>query len=151
MQNNTKPDYQVKIFKGGGVSLKDLIKDESERFAEFISKNNKDTYTQVRRFYDELVRIKYLYNMNMSKGFEKYLPSIYIIASKALYANKRNTLSKYFSNFIYENVRKIETADDLENFILYFESVLGYLKYYIEIENEKKREAKKQKEKQYKK
>lgn len=133
MQNNTKPDYQVKIFKGGGVSLKDLIKDESERFAEFIVKNTKktmDSYTQVRRFFDELVRIKHLYSMNMSKGFEKYLPSIYIIASKALYAKKRSTLSSFFSDFIYKNVKQIETADDLENFILYFESVLGYLKYY---------------------
>lgn len=143
MQNNTKPDYQVRIFKDDDISLKDLIKDESEKFAEFISKNTKDTYTQVRRFYNELVRISHLNNMEQNNDFEKYLPSIYIIASKALYANKRKTLSEYFSNFIYENVRKIEIADDLENFILYFESVLGYLKYYIEIENEKKREAKK--------
>lgn len=112
--------------------LEELIRDEAKKFAEGIinmRKKQEDAYTQIRRFYDELVRIQ-TKSKDDNDSFDKYLPAVYIIASQAAYAQARGKLSASFEKFIVENIRAITIKDDLDKFILYFEAILGYLKYF---------------------
>lgn len=112
--------------------LASLIRDDAMIYAEQIIKNrgSRDNYTQIRKYYDELVRIQQQ-SLGSDEGtFKKLLPIIYIVAAKASYAVSKKTLTQSFGNFIEKNVKSINTKEDLDNFIMLFEAVLGYLKFY---------------------
>jgi CRISPR type III-A-associated protein Csm2 len=105
-----------------------IIVEEAEKAAGYIyneydtSKGRKmNRNSQIRRFYDELVHLQH-----NRQDFEKLLPAIYMIASKAAYAHGRELVGKYFYNYIKENVCAVKTADDLDKCIMYIEAVLGY-------------------------
>ncbi len=125
------------IFNKG--DLAELIRDKAKEYAEKIIDNrgSKDNYTQIRKFYDEIVRIQQRSLNSDEIAFNKYRPSIYVLAAKSSYAVSRKVLSKSFSDFIEKNVKEIKTKDDLNNFIILFEAVLGYLKFYDYEKNKK--------------
>ncbi|MDE7169680.1 MAG: type III-A CRISPR-associated protein Csm2, partial [Mucispirillum sp.] len=104
-KSNFKPKKQEEIIKSyvfNEKTLPELIKDEAEIFAKSIKSNpkkQKDAYTQIRRFYDELVRIQ-TKSKDDNDSFDKYLPAVYIIASQAAYAQAKGNLSESFKEFI---------------------------------------------------
>ncbi len=128
--------------------IPNFIKNESEKIANIIypvdlDKKIHDSYTQLRKYYDELLRIQAM--VGSGDNFDKYLPAIYILGSKAKYAVSRDVMSEDFSNFITENIKNINKKNDFDNFILCYESILGYIKYneYIRrIEKQKQRNMK---------
>lgn len=112
--------------------LASLIRDDAMVYAEQIIKNrgSRDNYTQIRKYYDELVRIQQQSLGCDEESYKKYLPSIYIVAAKASYAVSKKSLTQSFGNFIEKNVKNVNTKDDLNSCIMLFEAVLGYLKFY---------------------
>lgn len=111
----------------------EIIKTDAEQVAKEIikSKNGKNvnSYTQLRRYYDELLRIQMMTSVKTNE-FDKYLPTIYILGSKIAYANARRTLSDDIANFLEQNIKEIKNKADFDNFIMYYEAILGYMKYY---------------------
>lgn len=112
--------------------LASLIRDDAMVYAEQIMNNrgSRDNYTQIRKYYDELVRLQQQSILCNEESFTKYLPSIYIVAAKASYAVSKKTLTQSFGNFIEKNVKSVNTKEDLNSCIMLFEAVLGYLKFY---------------------
>lgn len=117
--------------------LASLIRDDAMKYAEQIVKHRgaKDKYTQIRKYYDELVRIQQQSILCNEESFTKYLPSIYIVAAKASYAVSKKTLTHSFGNFIEKNVKCVNTKEDLNSCIMLFEAILGYLKFYDNKDN----------------
>lgn len=95
---------------------------------------DKDSYTQVRKFYDELLslqkQVKDLKQNKDDESFEKTLPLIYLLKSKAAYAKGRDNIKNTFYEFITFYISNIKSAKNLDDFVLYFEAVLGYLRFY---------------------
>lgn len=120
------------IISNDEKGLASLIKDDAKKYAEEIVKHrgSRDNYTQIRKYYDELVRIQQQSLGSDEETFKKFLPSIYIVAAKASYAVGKKTLTQSFGIFIEKNVKSIYTKEDLNNCIMLYEAVLGYLKYY---------------------
>ena len=82
--------------------LASLIRDDAKIYAEQIIKyrSSRDNYTQIRKYYDELVRIQQQ-SLGSDEGtFKKLLPSIYIVTAKESYAVSKKTLTQSFGNFI---------------------------------------------------
>lgn len=135
MAEQEKKDKQVVISPivfNDKKGLASLIRDNAMVYAEQIMNNrgSRDNYTQIRKYYDELVRLQQQSILCNEESFTKYLPSIYIVAAKASYAVSKKTLTQSFGNFIEKNVKSVNTKEDLNSCIMLFEAVLGYLKFY---------------------
>lgn len=112
--------------------IANIFKEEKDKGNKTINQN-----TQIRKFYDELYNIKMKSEAanDKEKQFESLKPLVYMLASKAAYAKGRDKVGKNFYNFIKSNVLSIETLEDLNTFLLYFEAVLGYYRFYNPKEN----------------
>lgn len=138
--NQKQPDNNV-IQKGKDLSddnkqsfnFKPLTEDNLANMisnAEIIAKkiaDEKDSYTQIRKFYDELLLLQKQVKYN---DYKKIEPMICLLKSKSAYAHGRKNIHDTFFKFITKYIDYIKNTKDLDNFILYFEAVLGYLKYY---------------------
>lgn len=136
-------NFDVKAYIVKGADLAELIRHKANELAkslkkDFDSKNRPkedlNSNTQLRKFYDELFTYATSIKTNPSK-FEEYLPNIYLIASKAMYASGRDKLGKNCTSFIKSNILDISSKEDLERFMLFFEAVLGYYKFLNPKEN----------------
>ncbi len=89
--------------------------------------------TQLRRFYDEVVRfdttLKSVGNAD-PEDFERQLPYIRMLNAKAHYAKAREHVSDRFVVMIESCLKQVETSDDLEAFKSFFEAFMGYYRYY---------------------
>jgi len=129
------PEIAKKSFKTFDFS--DLIKTKAFELADAIKKeaesnrNNINKNTQVRKFFDDLymVKIKVDSSEDKNKVFKENLPLIYLVASKCAYAKGRKHIGETFYEFIRNNVLSIESLEDFNKFISYFEATLGYYKY----------------------
>lgn len=135
MVEQEKKDKQVvisPIIFNDKKGLATLIRDDAMVYAEQIMNNrgSRDNYTQIRKYYDELVRLQQKSISCDEESFKKYLPSIYIIAAKSSYAISKKILTQSFGNFIEKNIKGVNTKEDLNSCIMLFEAVLGYLKFY---------------------
>ena len=113
------------IFKDGDFAK--VIAEKAEVVAKCFFDENKasgvNKNTQIRKFYDELVRLQQQAN---DAGIKKVLPSIYMVASKCAYANGKKLVGSQFYNFIKGNVMAVENMEDMKNCILFMEAVLCY-------------------------
>lgn len=131
-EKQDKPIVISPIVFNDKKGLAALIRDDAMVYAEQIMKyrGSRDNYTQIRKYYDELVRIQQQAVGSNEEGFKKFLPSIYIVAAKASYAISKKALTQSFGNFIEKNVKSVNKKEDLNDCIMLFEAVLGYLKFY---------------------
>ncbi len=101
-----------------------------------LVEKGKLTTTQVRKFYDDLKSIEKQMELSNENGkrekFERLLPLIKMLRTKAFYAKARDNVTDHFVNFIERNISLVNTPRDLEQFSKYFESVLGFFRYYEE-------------------
>lgn len=126
------------------INLETLLTQDAEEFAKKIvdkSNSTKDTSNQIRRFYDELIKIQ-TKSKEDCNNFATYKPAIYILISRASYSYAKGTLSKEFKEFLDKRIRSIGNQKDLDNFILFFEAIIGYMKYYEKLKQEKKQQEK---------
>lgn len=167
-QMNNKVENKVYIPTIDNFDEK-LISDKIENFAKFIFKNatridsgkkkvkkeEYDSYTQIRKFYDELKRIEINFNVEFNKKQkesnkssnennkyskdelfkERYINLIKIMKAKAAYSKGRNKISEEFKNFLDRNINLINDINSFNNFIILFESFIGYYKFYYSIDN----------------
>ena len=102
--------------------------DDAKRNRRNEAQNNKPT--QLRRFYDEVLRFDVLLKGNgAGNSFEKYLPYIKMLNAKVSYAKGREHVSEQFMNLIKNCVALVETREDFEAFKSFFEAFMGYYRY----------------------
>lgn len=120
---------------------KDLLTTEPEN----IAKNEmaeakglkKASSTQIRKFYDDFLL---LHSKAHRDGFtgedfkNEILPLIAFSKAKLAYSKGRGTIHKNFKDEIERKVNLIENLQDFDNFILFYQALIGYTKFY---ENEK--------------
>lgn len=115
-----------------------LFSDIAEKFAQDIGGEGKDDRrrklnkgTQLRRFYDEIVRLQSQAKSLQEKDSEKWanlLPYIHMLVAKAAYAQGRELVSPSFVSLLKSGISQIETRRDLTIFANFFESFMGFYK-----------------------
>lgn len=111
------------LFSGKADTLAKKIYDEAS------NKLNKPT--QIRKFYDEVLRFDSMLKTNPS-DFENILPYLKMLNAKAAYAMGRDLVSKSFKDFISNSLNQIKDKDDFDAFASLFEAFMGYYKFYDE-------------------
>jgi CRISPR-associated protein Csm2 len=118
----------------------DLFSEQAKTIADevFSEKDNrKNNPTQLRKFYDEVLRfssiMKTLPAEQQTEEFNKMLPYLMMLNSKAAYAEARDLVSRKFKEFINKSLLQIKTKDDFEAFSGLFEAFMGFYKYNVEV------------------
>jgi len=88
---------------------------------------SKLTYTQIRKFYDEVLRLKSDYEKN--NNFRRVLPYFRMLKAKANVAFERGNINKNFKTFIEKNVDYVgDNKERFKIFCTFFEAVVAYSK-----------------------
>lgn len=134
MDINFWEDRDKKIIKP------DLFSEQAKKIADevFSEKDNKkNNYTQLRKFYDEVLRfdsiLKTIPAEKQSEEFTKILPYLMMLNSKAAYAEARDLVSKKFREFVSKSLLNVKTKEDFEVFSGLFEAFMGFYKYNVEV------------------
>ena len=109
----------------------ELFSKKAETLAKKIAEDNKQSRnkenkrSQIRKFYDETVRLDML-TKSRSEEWVSVIPIVHMLTAKAAYAQGRKLISKNFMNFIKESVNQIERPEDLNVFCNFFEAFMGF-------------------------
>jgi len=88
---------------------------------------SKLTYNQIRKFYDEVMRLKSDYEKE--NNFRKILPYFKMLKAKANVAFERGNINKNFKKFIEKNVDNVGSDEKkFKVFCTFFEAVVAYSK-----------------------
>ncbi|MCD6185511.1 MAG: type III-A CRISPR-associated protein Csm2 [Deltaproteobacteria bacterium] len=91
-----------------------------------INFRNSNKRTQIRKFYDEIVRLAML-SKSRPNEWEQLLPMVHMITAKAAYANGRKKLiSDNFLQFLRDSIEQIKKPEDLNIFSNFFEAFMGF-------------------------
>jgi len=86
--------------------------------------------TQLRKFYDEVVRLTALAEKNPDEGWANVLPMVHMLTAKAAYAQGRDLISPNFMEFIRNSVEQVKDPEDLNVFSNFFEAFMGFYRLY---------------------
>jgi CRISPR-associated protein Csm2 len=109
-----------------------LFSDIAEQWAAKINESGNgrsNKRTQIRKFYDEVVRYNSLAKGN-PKDWDNILPFINMLIAKATYALGRNLVTREFVDFIKAGVNQVQDEKDMDVFAGFFEAFMGFYKQY---------------------
>ena len=87
--------------------------------------------TQIRKFYDEVIRLNSLANNKTNpEGWDNILPYVNMLVAKAAYAEGRNHVTKDFTDFLKESIKQIKDSKDMIVFTNFFEAFMGFYRKY---------------------
>ena len=121
---------------------KELLTEEPENIAkkemENAKSNKKASSTQIRKFYDDFLLLHTKAHRdgvteNVFKS--EILPLIVFSKAKLAYSIGRSIIHKDFRDEIVKKVDKIESIKDFDNFILFYQALIGYTKFYEKEKN----------------
>ena len=81
--------------------------------------------TQVRKFYDEVLRLDSL-AQSFPDDWDNILPYVHMLTAKAAYARGRDLVSEQFVSFIKDSIGQIKQTNDLKLFSDFFEAFMGF-------------------------
>lgn len=122
-----------KIVLGEKISPS-LFSDLAQQAADLCRdyKKKKNTATQVRRFYDELVMWDEKINTapveKRARLFEESVPYIWMISAKLAYARGRDLITEDFQNIFTHLIKAINDPLTLKQAKTFFEAYLGFAK-----------------------
>lgn len=122
--------------KQKGILDPTLLAEQAEGWAKAVHNDpergtKKNQPTQLRRFYDEVLRFdSLLKGTEDADAFERYLPYIKMLNAKVSYAKGRDHITKKFMDMVKECVSNVETREDFEAFKSFFEAFMGYYKFF---------------------
>lgn len=97
-------------------------------------KNKSLTSSQLRRFFGEIKRLEMKYKVLKEKGeqeaFNEISPMLALLVANANYTFSRGKIPEEFKNFLEAQIESINSGKEFEEFVRYFEAVVGY--YYFE-------------------
>lgn len=97
----------------------------SKLFADQCEQNKRNGRSQVRKFYDEVIRLE-MSTKSGQKKWEHVWPLVHMLIAKAAYAEGRKLVSKEFVQFIKDGVSQIKDPEDLKIFSSFFEAFMGF-------------------------
>ena len=103
-------------------TAEDLAKKIAE---DSINVRNSNKRTQIRKFYDEIVRLAML-SKSRPNEWEQLLPMVHMVTAKAAYANGRKLISDGFLRFLRNSIEQIKKPEDLKVFSNFFEAFMGF-------------------------
>jgi len=109
----------------------ELLNEEAEKTAKsFAERYDRLSTNQLRRFYGDFKQLERKYNTkagsDKDKAFNEILPLVKMQRSKSEYALARKSITKGFRDFLVENIQFIDNWQKFEDFMLYFEAVVGF-------------------------
>lgn len=123
---------KIEFWKDSAKQLIDptLFSKQAEALAVNISKEieqnrNANKRTQIRKFYDEVVRLD-MDAKAREDSWNDIVPLVHMLTAKAAYAKGRNLISDGFLNFIKQSVEQIMMPKDLSVFANFFEAFMGF-------------------------
>lgn len=90
---------------------------------------NKNKGTQLRRFFDEILRLDSLAQAQ-DADWNIILPRVHMIVAKVAYAKGRNLVTDSFVTLIREGIDQIHSKEDLRVFTSFLEAFMGFYKMY---------------------
>ena len=127
----TPNDYYAD--KKEGIVRENLFSEDARRIAKSFQDGMKSS--QVRKFYDEILKRKMIINLSKDddREFTRQLPYIRMIISKASYGYNRKprTVSANFKRFLEDNIHNISNKEDFFVFCDLFEAVVAYSKQFL--------------------
>ncbi len=129
-------EMKVVFYREGRVDP-ELFSSHAKEWAKMVceagakQKPKKNKQSQIRKFYDEVLRFK----SHLQKEPEKYrdlFPYIKMLNAKVAYAEGRGHITKEFARFIRESLDQLkpDKPEDFEVLVNFFEAFMGYYKYY---------------------
>jgi CRISPR-associated protein Csm2 len=106
-----------------------LFSNDSEQLAKALAKEKSNKRSQIRKFYDEVVRLNLLAKANPSE-WDNVLPYVHMLVAKAAYAEGRSLVTPDFVEFMKGSVNQIELGRDLDVFANFFEAFMGFYRKY---------------------
>lgn len=108
---------------------------EPSNLAQELVKISSDLSNQLRKFYDEIKLIERKLLLNEYKNFKDELPLIKFMKSKIIYSAARQSngyplIPERLKSHLLDNIDFIKNADDFRNFILHFQAIISYYKYF---------------------
>ncbi len=112
----------------------ELFSAKAEDLAKLLAKDCENSRrmenkrTQIRKFYDEVVRLQIETKDDKENlRWKNYiLPQLHMLIAKAAYAKGRKLVSDSFVSFIRYSVAQIKEKDDLAVFSNFFEAFMGF-------------------------
>ena len=118
-----------------GIIDPKLFSEKADALAQKLSCHKReDKGSQLRKFYDEIVRLDLLANSN-TESWENVLPFVHMVTAKAAYAKGRSLVSDDFLEFVKTGIDQIESPKDLNVFASFFEAFIGFYKMHRPKEN----------------
>ena len=103
-----------------------LFSKTAENLAKEIAEDKKSNKrTQLRKFYDEVVRLNML-SKSRPNEWEQLLPMVHMVTAKAAYAKGRKLISDGFLRFLKNSIEQIKKPEDLNVFSNFFEAFMGF-------------------------
>ncbi len=107
-----------------------LFSQKAEEMAKDLAEENRrqnklNKRTQLRKFYDEVLRLD---DLAQGKGmvWDAVIPQIHMLVAKTAYANGRELVSNAFLQFMKDSVAQVESPEDLRVFANFFEAFMGF-------------------------
>lgn len=116
-----------------------LFSEKAENLAKEIHKAGlndrqrleRNKRTQIRKFYDEVVRLNAIANRPGHKeSWDNVAPYVNMIIAKAAYAEGRKLVTGNFTGFMKESIGQLRGPEDLAVFTNLFEAFMGFYKQY---------------------
>lgn len=115
------------FFEGSGKKIirKDLISDRAHELGSQFAQDQSDklTASQLRNFFND---VRSLEARVKTEDFETIKPHILMLKSKVSYAFGRKNIPESFKNLIWKCVDKIESKEDFNAFVKFFEAIVGF-------------------------
>jgi len=124
--------------KKNKIINKHLFSDVAEFWAENVHKEavdergrekNLNKRSQIRKFYDEVVRYNEIVKRNKDE-WSTIHPFVNMIIAKVVYAEGRKLVSSKFVDLIKNCVKQVEDPEDLDVFTNFFEAFMGFYRKY---------------------
>lgn len=121
-------------FDANGFVKTDLFEDKAEKIAKSFRYGDTGNIkgTQIRKFYDEVLRLKLKIESanNPEEKFNEILPYIKMLIPKVVYSKNKGNANEAFEQFI-ESIRDINELRKFTVFCDLFECVVAYCKRYF--------------------
>ena len=111
-----------------------LFSSVAEEWADKVyksSERDKNKRSQLRKFYDEVLRLNAL--AKMSPGdWDNIHPYVNMLIAKVVYARGRNKVTQEFEDMLKSCIGHVQADKDLDVFANFFEAFMGFYRQYGE-------------------
>jgi len=103
-----------------------MFGDLAEKVANKLH-NDKITSTQFRQFYDKVLELNNKAQSSPDDFDSQVLPFVKMLKSKVAYSHSRNHSGDHFKVLMDTAIGKVNTAEELQNFKYFLESIIGFM------------------------